>query len=110
MVFSRRGAFRVFLGREGTPGPTEGGELHGQTGYAEHMADFLDAVRNRTPTRAAPEVAHRSCALVHLGEIAFRTRGRLDFDPGSGRFPDCEEANRLLGKAYRDPYGLPDVS
>jgi predicted dehydrogenase len=110
MVFSRRGAFRVFLGRKGTPGPTEGDELHGQTGYAEHMADFLNAVRNRTPTRAAPEVAHRSCALVHLGEIAFRTRGRLDFDPESGRFPDCEEANRLLGKAYREPFGLPDVS
>jgi predicted dehydrogenase len=110
MVFSRRGAFRVFLGPASKPGPTEGDALHGQTGYAEHMADFLDAVRNRTPTRAAPEVAHRSCALVHLGEIAYRTRGRLDFDPDTGRFPDCEEANRLLGKAYREPYGLPDVS
>lgn len=109
MVFSRRGAFRVFLGPRAKPGPTEGGELGGQTGYAEHMANFLDAVRNRTPTRAAPEVAHRSCALVHLGEIAYRTRGRLDFDPETGRFPGCEEANRLLGKVYRAPYGLPDV-
>ena len=26
-------------------------KLRGQTGYPEHMADFLDAVRNRTPTR-----------------------------------------------------------
>jgi predicted dehydrogenase len=110
MVFSRRGAFRVFLGPEAKPGPTEGAALRGQTGYAEHMANFLDAVRNRTPTRAAPEIAHRSCALVHLGEIAYRTRGRLDFDPETGRFPDCEEANRLLGKAYREPYGLPGPS
>ncbi|WZP00235.1 Gfo/Idh/MocA family oxidoreductase [Isosphaeraceae bacterium EP7] len=110
MEFSRRGAFRVFLGPESKPGPTEGEAIHGQTGYAEHMANFLDAVRNRTPTRASPEVAHLSCALVHLGEIAYRTRGRLDFDPETGRFADCEEANLLLDKSYRGPYELPDVS
>ena len=76
MIFSRRGAFSVFLGPKNTPGPTEGKEIRGQKGYAEHMADFLDAVRTRrTTTRAAAEIAHRSCALVHLGEIAFRTRG-----------------------------------
>jgi predicted dehydrogenase len=107
MVFSRRGAFQVFLGPKAKPGPTEGDALHGRTGYPEHMANFLDAVRSRTPTRAGAEIAHRSCALVHLGEIAYRTRGRLDFDSESGRFPGCDEANHLLGKVYREPYGLP---
>jgi len=109
MIFSRRGAFSVFLGPKGTPGPTEGKELRRQTGYPEHMADFLNAVRLRTPTRAAPEIAHRSCALVHLGEIAYLTRGRVDFDPKIERFVDCEDANRLLTKEYRTPYGLPDI-
>jgi predicted dehydrogenase len=109
MIFSRRGAFSVFLGPKGMPGPTEGKELRGQRGYAEHMAEFLHAVRHRTPTKAAAEVAHRSCALVHLGEIAFRTRGRLDFDPQTERFIDCDEANKLLGKDYRSPYGLPSI-
>ncbi|MBL8848913.1 MAG: Gfo/Idh/MocA family oxidoreductase, partial [Planctomycetaceae bacterium] len=32
MIFSRRGAFSVFLGPKSTPGPTEGKELRGQTG------------------------------------------------------------------------------
>jgi predicted dehydrogenase len=109
MVFSRRGAFSVFLGAKNTPGPTEGKELRGQTGYPEHMANFLEAVRHRTPTAASAETAHLSCALVHLGEIALRTRGRLDFDPGRQRFVDCEEANLLLSKAYREPYVLPQV-
>ncbi len=110
MVFSRRGAFSVFQGPKGIPGPTEGKELRGERGYAEHMAEFLNAVRRRTPTRAAAEVAHRSCALVHLAEIAFRTRGRLDFDPKTERFTDCDEANQLLSKKYRAPFGLPDVA
>lgn len=107
MIFSRRGFFNVFQGPKGMPGPTEGKELRGERGYAEHMADFLHAVRKRTPTRAAPETAHRSCALVHLGEIALLTRGRLDFDPQAERFTDCDEANALLTKQYRSPYGLP---
>jgi len=109
MIFSRRGAFSVFQGPKSTPGPTEGTELRGQRGYAEHMAEFLSAVRQRTPTKASADVAHRSCALVHLGEIAFRTRGRLDFDPRTQRFIDCDEANLLLTKDYRAPYSLPEV-
>jgi predicted dehydrogenase len=110
MIFSRRGAFSVFLGNKGKPGPTEGRELRGNNGYVEHMADFLSAVRNRTPTRAPAETAHRSCALVHLGEIAFRTQGRLDFDAATQRFVDCDAANRLLTKQYRSPYGLPELA
>ena len=107
MIFSRRGAFSVFQGQKGTPGPTEGKELRGQKGYIQHMAEFLNAVRQRTPTRASAEIAHRSCALVHLGEIALQTRGKLDFDPVTERFVDCDEANKLLTKEYREPYGIP---
>ena len=107
MIFSRRGAFSVFLGPKNKKGPTEGRDIRGQRGYAEHMAEFLNAVRNRTPTKANPQTAHRSCALVHLGEIAYLTRGRLDFNPTTEQFIDCDEANKLLGKVYREPYGLP---
>ena len=107
MIFSRRGAFSVFLGPKNKKGPTERRETRGQRGYAEHMAEFLSAVRNRTPTKANALTAHHSCALVHLGEIAYRTRGRLDFNPETEEFTDCDEANAMLGKIYREPFGLP---
>jgi predicted dehydrogenase len=107
MVFSRRGAFSVFLGPKNEPGPTEGKDLRGQRGYAEHMAEFLTAVRQRTPVSADPQTAHLSCALVHLGEATYRTRGQLNFDPDTSQFVDCDEANALLTKEYREPYGLP---
>lgn len=110
MVFSRRGAFNVYLGPKGKPGPTEGKELRSKQGYVEHMADFFKAVRERTSTVGNPEVANRSCALVHFGEIAYRTRGALEFDLQTEQFVDCDEANQLLTKSYRAPYGLPDIS
>lgn len=108
MIFSRRGAFSVFLGTKNKPGPTEDKQLRGRRGYAEHMKDFLDAIRTRNlATKARPQLAHLSCALVHFGEIAFRTKGRLDFDHQTQRFVDCDEANEMLTKEYRPPYVLP---
>jgi predicted dehydrogenase len=107
MIFSRRGAFSTFLGPKGTPGPTEGKEIRGQNGYAEHMRDFLNSVHTRKPTRANPEIAHASCALVHFGEIALATSGRIDFDAASNRFTGNDEATGLLTKTYRPLYNLP---
>lgn len=110
MIFSRRGAFSVYLGPKNKPGPTEGKSIRGQTGYPEHMTDFLAAIRSRNrDTNARAEFAHLSCALVHFGEIAYRTKGRLDFDRESEQFVDCDEANEMLTKHYRQPYGLPSM-
>jgi predicted dehydrogenase len=110
MIFSRRGAFSVFLGPKNKPGPTEGRDLRGQRGYPEHMSNFLDAVRRRNlKTRASAEIAHRSCAVVHLGNIAYETKGALEFDPKSEKFIKCDEANALMTKEYRSPYVLPKV-
>lgn len=109
MVFSRRGAFTVYLGKKGVKGPTEEKTSRSNIGYDEHMEDFLQAVRNRTQPRASAEVAHHSCALVHFGEAAFRTQGQLEFDPEKQQFLDCDEANALLSKDYREPYGFPKV-
>ena len=106
MIFSRRGAFSVFLGPKNKPGPTEGQEIRGSRGYAEHMHEFQTAIRKGTGTKANAQTAHYSCALVHLGEIAYRTQGRLDFDPKAEQFVGNDEANALLTKEYREPFGL----
>jgi hypothetical protein len=70
------------------------------------MAEVLHAIRQPTLTLASAEVAHRSCALALLGEIAFRNRGRLESDAKSERFVDCETCS---AKSIADPYGLPEL-
>jgi len=109
MVFSRRGAFSVYLGKKGEKGPTESKDARTERGYHEHMEEFLSAVRSRSATKAPADVAHGSCALVHFGEIAYRTGRQLDFDLDTEKFVDCDEANEMLGKPYRAPYVLPEV-
>ena len=107
MVFSRRGFFSAFLGPKNEPGPTQGEALRRQRGYPEHMDNFLTAVRTREPiVRVDAEVAHLSCALVHFGNIAYETSSYLEFDAANGTFKDNLAANRMMGKSYRDPYGM----
>ena len=106
MIFSRRGYFQVYLGRKEEKGPGMG--EHGRVGQPApaHMANFLDSVRTRNAPNAPAEVAHLSCAIIHLGEIAYRTGRVLKFDPETEQFPGDPEANALLTKEYREPWGV----
>jgi hypothetical protein len=102
MVFSRRGSYQTFLGAKEEPGPA----LQGSDGVDRHMRRFVDGIRSGTPVGADAEVAHLSCGLFHLGEAAYRTGRVLHFDPERESFIDDDEANRLLTKDYREPWGL----
>jgi len=73
------------------------------------MDNFLQCVRNRKQPKAPAEVAHRTCALIHLGEITYRTRTALEFDPKTERIVNSDEAKAMLTKQYRAPFGLPDT-
>ena len=111
MIFSRRGYFQIYLGRKEQKGPGVPNAIRGNAGrgYAEHMDNFLECLRSRKPTQSTPDIAHLSCALVHLGEIAYRTGDVLSFDPQKERFRDNPRADRLLTKTYRKGYGLPST-
>jgi predicted dehydrogenase len=108
MIFSRRGYFQVYLGKEEKKGPGMG--KRGRVGQPapEHLANFLDCVRSRKQPNAPAEVAHLSCGLIHLGEIAYRTGKVLHFDPEGERFRGAPEADALLTKEYRKPWAVPD--
>ena len=105
MIFSRRGYFQVYLGKGETKGP---GMAYGPTGHPEHMYNFIDCVRTREQPVANAEVAHLSCGLVHLGEIAYRAGRVLHFDPSKEQFVGDSEADQLLTKEYREPWTMPD--
>jgi len=73
---------------------------------AHHKQNFLDCVRTRKEPIAPVEVAHRSCSVCILGYIAMKLGRKLKWDPGRERFVGDEEANRMLGRAYRGAWRL----
>ncbi len=102
MVFSRRGYFQTYLGAKEKTGPGK----RGGAGNQEHVHAFLDCVRSGKSPNANAEAAHLSCALVHLGEVAYRTGRVMHFDPKTESFRDDDQANALLTKTYRAPWGF----
>lgn len=103
MIFSRRGYFQVYLDRKGTKGP---GIQGGDTGGDRHLQNFLDCVRSGKTPNADGLTAHRSCALVHLGEIAYRLERVLKFDPKTETVIGDKEADAMLTKEYRKPWDM----
>jgi predicted dehydrogenase len=105
MFFSRRGMFQVYFDRKGTKGPG----FTGDTGIERHLQNFLDCIRTARQPNADARIAHLSCALVHLGEIAYRTERVLRFDLKTEAITGDKEANAMLTKEYRKPWGLPTL-
>ena len=111
MVFSRRGYFQVYLGKKEKKGPGVPREIRGNRGrgYKEHMDNFLHCIRTRETPVGNPEVAHLSCSLVHLGNVAYETNSILEFDSKKETIKNNAAATKKLSKSYRAPYSLPSV-
>lgn len=91
------------------PGPKfgESGRVGAPT--PSHMQDFLNSIRSREPTKADADIAHRTCALIHLGETAYRTKTVLEFDPKTETITNSKEANAMLTEEYRERHSFPKV-
>jgi predicted dehydrogenase len=72
----------------------------------DHHGNWLDCVRSRQQPIAPVEVAHRSCSACLLHHIAMKTRRTLHWDPLKERFKNDDEANAMLSRSQRWPYGL----
>ena len=71
-----------------------------------HKANFFDCIKSRKETIAPVEVAHRSCSVCLLGEIAMRLGKKLKWDPERERFTNDDQANRMLSRPMRSPWHL----
>ena len=104
MIFSRRGYFQVYLGRKEEP---RARPCTATPASAAAPGELPRLRPRRGSSRTPPRRRPTSCALVHLGEIAYRTERVLHFDPATERVTGDKEADALLTKEYRAPWGLP---
>lgn len=71
----------------------------------DHVRNFLDCVKSREETITPVQVAHRSISVGLLGEIAMQTGEKLIWDPENEVFKNSQNANRLLSRPFREPWG-----
>jgi len=65
-----------------------------------HKRNWVECVRSRKPTICPAEVGHRSATVCHLGNIGYRLRKQLRWDPVKEQFDDAE-ANKLVSREPR---------
>mgnify|MGYP002837025645 CR=1 FL=1 len=80
-----------------------------ERGLDQHTANFVDCMRSRTQPICNAEVASLAAINAHLGNIAFRTGGKVRWDSDAGRFEENAEANAMVTPTYRAPWALPSV-
>jgi predicted dehydrogenase len=72
----------------------------------DHRQNFLDCVRSRGVTAAPIEHAHRTISIAHLANIAMQLGRKIQWDPAREQIVGDIIANRLLGRAAREPWRL----
>ena len=71
----------------------------------EQHINWLDCIINKKQTISPAEIAHRSCSACLIGFAAMKMGTKLYWDPVKEVFKNNVEANKLLSRPQRYPYG-----
>ena len=74
--------------------------------HLDHMRDFIECVRSRKKPVSDIEIGHRSTTTALLGNIAYRTGRRIEWDGARERIVGDAKAAAHLTRAYRRPWKL----
>jgi len=75
----------------------------------EMHRNWLDCIRSRKEPVAPVEVGHRSCSACLLNSIAMKLPRKLYWDPKKEKFINDPEANAMLSRPQRKPYGTTNI-
>lgn len=85
--------------------------LASDKGLSKHAANLIDCIKDRTKTpNCTIEDAANTAIVCQMGNIAYRTGGRIDWDAAAKSFGGNEAANALITPNYRAPWKLPPVA
>lgn len=77
-------------------------------GLDEHVRNLLDCIKTRELPASDIEIGHHSSSTCLLGNVALRTKERLEWDVVNQRLvKGSAAAQKLLSREYRAPWKLP---
>jgi predicted dehydrogenase len=73
---------------------------------AAHAGNFLDCVKSRQQPVENLEVGYHVTAVAQLGNVALRSKSRIEWDAANEKVIGNDVANGLLFRGYRAPWRL----
>lgn len=104
-----RGGWEVMPEKPGQEGSIEAVPRQTNDGkdHENHVRDFLDCLKTRKSTKASIEIGKDIAILAHMGNIAYRTASKLEWDSSKNDFIGNEAASAFIRPQYRGPWKLP---
>jgi hypothetical protein len=67
--------------------------------------NWLDCIKTRKAPISPAEIGHRACSICLITHISMKLGRKLDWNPETEMFVKDEEANKMLSRSQRFPYG-----
>jgi len=117
----------IFVARDTMTSPSDSGKVRSQLKFldasdprllspdglsvhlpisSEHHRNWLECVRSRQAPLAPADIAHRSNSACIVSWISMKLGRPLDWDAKSERFVNDDEANSMLSRPERSPFGI----
>lgn len=77
-----------------------------RNGLDAHTANFLECIKNRKDPNCTIEMGRDAALIAHLGNIAYRTGKKLEWNNLESKISNDAEANAFLKPDYRAPWKL----
>jgi len=79
-------------------------EIHLYQTENQH-GNWLDCIRSRKAPISPAEMGHRACSVCLITHISMKLGRKLQWNPETEIFINDEEANKMLSRSQRFPYG-----
>ena len=79
-------------------------EIHLYESSDQH-GNWLECIKSGKEPISPVEIGHRACTVCLITHIAMKLGRRLEWDPNTEKFINDPEANSMLSRPQRAPYG-----
>ena len=73
--------------------------------YEQH-GNWLDCIETKTPPISTVEMGHRACSVCLITHISMKLNRKLNWNPKTEKFINDVEANKMLARSQRKPFGV----
>ena len=75
----------------------------------EQHGNWLECIKSGKQPISPVEIGHRACTVCLVSHIAMKLPRQLEWNPEQERFVNDAEANALLSRSQRAPYGTSNI-
>ena len=83
-------------------------EIHLYESKEQH-GNWLECIQTKKEPISPAEIGHRACTVCLITHIAMKLNRKLRWNPGTERFENDDEANAMLIRPERFPYGISNI-